>query len=741
MPHEPSLNRERLLQRTGAELARASTIEGIGTIARKAVRDLIGQPPGREALFAMRRADELAVVATSSGRLAPSGKLASLVPHLLPRLRLLEPGEPQLVPVTGLGPKEKAAAIGAGFESILLYPLVLAHQPAGDPLIGLIAAGGERRMLSGMSPALGILAGQVTLALERIVLSEEVACQRSESLFRTLLQDAMDVILVLGDAGIVKYASPSATRLFGDIPIEGAKADSLTADFGQVMTRPVSGQDTGTDAYAGPHQITRHDGQRLFVEARFTDLRHDETVQGRVLTIHDVTEHHQLKYQALHDTLTGLPNRALFTDRAEHAIAMAQRNHTVAAILFIDLDDFKVVNDTMGHSVGDELLAGVAERLARVARESDTAARLGGDEFALLIENLRDPAAVEGFADRAVATFSEPFQLSSGSVLAGATVGVATTQDSCDVRELLQHADLSLYAAKSGGKRRWHRYEPALSAGINKRREMQEKLEDTLARSAFTLAYQPIAELATGAIRAFEALVRWPHPVRGTVPPSELIELAEETGLIIPLGSWILKQAIADMARWRSTDPGAWQPKICVNVSPRQFRDPGFVAGLRQCLHETGLPASGVVLELTEPSLLSRDERITSAERELKDLGIRLVIDDFGTESGYASPARFRELPIIALKIDKSYVDAITEAQGRKFAEVIIDFAHAIEAGVIAQGIETEEQRALLTEIGCRLGQGYLLAAPMNAAAAEGLLRSGRPLTRQAPARSRGVAD
>jgi EAL domain-containing protein (putative c-di-GMP-specific phosphodiesterase class I) len=225
------------------------------------------------------------------------------------------------------------------------------------------------------------------------------------------------------------------------------------------------------------------------------------------------------------------------------------------------------------------------------------------------------------------------------------------------------------------------------------------------------------------------------------VPAEEFIELAEETGLIIPLGSWILKQAITDTARWRGTNPDPQQPKICVNVSARQFRDPGFVAGLRQCLHETGLAGSAVMLELPETSLLRRDERITSALRELKDLGVRMVIDDFGTGSGYSSPARFRELPILALKIDRSYVDAITEAQGRKFAEVIIDFAHAIEAEVIAQGIETEEQRALLTEMGCRLGQGNMLAAPMNAHAAESLQRSGRPLTHQAPSTGRGATD
>jgi EAL domain-containing protein (putative c-di-GMP-specific phosphodiesterase class I) len=364
-----------------------------------------------------------------------------------------------------------------------------------------------------------------------------------------------------------------------------------------------------------------------------------------------------------------------------------------------------------------------------VVRKSDTAARFGGDEFALLIENLPDPGAVDAFADRVIATFSEPFELSAGSVLATTTVGVSTTADSSDVGELMRHADLSLYAAKSEGKRRWHGYTPVLSAGVHKRREMQEKLEESVAKSAFVLAYQPIVELATGAIVGFEALVRWPHPVRGTVPPAEFIELAEETGLIVPLGSWILRQAISDMSRWRGTDPDPQQPVICVNVSARQFRDPSFVGGLRRCLYETGLVPSAVVLELTESSLLRRNERIHSDLAQLKDLGVRLSIDDFGT--GYSSLSYLRDLPIDMLKIDKSFVDAISEPHGRKFAEIILSFAGAMDIEVIAEGIETEEQRASLIEMGCRLGQGYLLAMPMDWRAAEVLLRSGRPLTRE----------
>jgi diguanylate cyclase (GGDEF)-like protein/PAS domain S-box-containing protein len=733
LSHERSLERERALRRAGGALAMASTVEEIGTIVRKAVRDLIRGSPSPEALLAVREDDELTVVGTPAEEVGPSRDLARLIPHWLSKLNLLEASEPKLVRAVGLPAEDKAAATRAGFESVLLCPLVLTNRPSGDPLVGVLAVLGQHKTLSSLSSALGIVANQIALAFERVLLSEEVVRQRGETLFRTLVQDALDVILVVESDMTVKYASSSATRLYGDIPIKGVKSETLVAESELIMPYSPADPATGEDVYNGLFRITRHDGKRLLVEIRSTDLRHDETVQGWVLTVRDVTEQHQLedqlKHQAFHDALTDLPNRALFTDRAEHALSVAQRNQTFAAVLFVDLDDFKVVNDTMGHAVGDELLACVAKRLAAVTRKSDTAARLGGDEFALLIENLQDPAAAEGFADRVVSAFSEPFELSAGSVLAGATVGVATTQDSSDVGELLRHADLSLYAAKSEGKRRWHRYTSVLSAGMVKRQELQAKLEDAVAKSAFTLAYQPIVELRTGAIRGFEALVRWPTTDRGTVPPQEFIELAEETGLILPLGAWILRQAITDMARWRGTDPDPRQPSISVNVSARQFRDQGFVRGLRRCLDETGLVPAAVMLELTESSLLRNDERVSSDLDELRDLGVRLVIDDFGT--GYSSLSYLRELPIDAIKIDKSFVDAITEPQGRKFVEIIVSFARAVEVDVIAEGIETEEQRTLLTGMGCVLGQGFLMARPMDWRAAELLLRSGQPLARE----------
>ena len=713
-----------MLRLTGSALAKATTVDGIGMITGQAVGDLVGQQPASVALFAVRMRDEdgLTVVATSSADLAPSDELAKLVPRWLPRAGLLDSDEPKLVLAADLDPEEKAAALRAGFGSLLVCPLVLGNRPSGDPLIGVLAVLGEHQMLSGMSSALGILANQVALALERVLLYEEVVRQRGAALFRTLVHDVLDVILVVDDDMIVKYASPSATTVYGDIPIEGAKIDAL-AGFEQVTTRPAADPCAG---HTGLWRITRRDGGQLLVEARVSDLRDDETVRGQVVTIRNVTEAHrieeQLKYQAFHDGLTGLPNRALFTDRAEHALAIAQRNGTTVAMLFTDVDDFKVVNDLMGHAVGDELLQGVAGRLAALARASDTTARLGGDEFALLIEDLPDATAAEAVAGRVIDAFSKPFQLSAGSVLASVTVGVATTADSSDVSELLRHADMSLYAAKSRGKRRWHRYSPALCAAMAKRRQLQHILEDTVARSEFTLTYQPIVRLTTGAIRGFEALIRSPRLAGEAVSREELLELAEETGLIVPLGSWVLQEAITDMARWRGTDPDPGQPGIGVNVTGRQFRDPDFVPGLRRCLDETGLVPSALVLELAEGSLRHRDGQVMSGLTQLKDLGVRLAIDDFS--AGACSPSDLDELPIDTLKIGKPVVDAITEPRGRRFAELIIGFADTLEVEVIAEGIETDEQRALLTEIGCQFGQGSLLAMPMDRRATEALLWS-----------------
>ena len=571
------------------------------------------------------------------------------------------------------------------------------------------------------------------------MLSQEVIRQRSEAYFRTLVQDTYDVILIVGDDGAVRYATPSAMSIFGNVSVEGRYLWDLVIDGGRddviralTRMRRYVGNTSGYEDW----QIARRDGLSVQVQVRCSDLRGDSTVRGLVLTLRDVTEQRQLedelKYRAFHDALTGLPNRLLFQDRAAHALARAKRDGTTIGVLFVDLDDFKVTNDTMGHSVGDQLLAAAAMRLSAMVQESDTAARLGGDEFALLIERFTDPAAVEAFAERVVRAFSEPFALADGSVLTTATVGVATTEDSADLDELLRHADLALYAAKTAGKRQWRRYLPVLSAGMIRRREVQAALEEAVNGSAFTLVYQPIVALTSGEIAGFEALVRWPHPQWGMMQPGQFIELAEETGHIVPLGSWVLGQAAAQVARWRRRLPRGTSLYVSVNVSARQFRDPGFVDSARAVLAESGLASSALMLELTESVLLNRDDRIHADLMELKAIGVKLAIDDFGT--GYSSLSYLRELPIDVLKIDKSFVDGIAVSEQRlAIVEGIIRLAGTLHLDVIAEGIETEVQRDLLVSMGCQFGQGYLLAMPVAADQAEALVRVSRSLVPELP--------
>ena len=617
---------------------------------------------------------------------------------------------------------------------------------------------------------LEILAGQAALAVERLALTQQVARQRGQALFRTLVQDASDVILIVDDDRRIRYATPSAADIFGDVTVEGALLADLVApgtrdDVDRVLDLMLALSASGSAVSRGASpgyllQIERLDGRTVVLEVRWSDLRHDLTVGGLVLTLRDVTEQHELeeelKYRAFHDSLTGLPNRSLFAREAADALETARAVGRTAGVLFVDLDDFKVVNDTMGHGVGDELLVEVAARLAASVRESDTAARLGGDEFALLIDDAADPEDVDAFAERIVAAFTEPFTLSEAKVLATATVGVATSADSGDVDELLRHADLALYAAKAAGKRRWRHYQPVLTSGMLRRREIQAALEDAVKSSAFTLVYQPIVSLESGEIAGFESLIRWPHPRWGMMLPGQFIALAEETGLIVPLGAWVLRQALADVVQWRrdlpppagepgagdpcAAAPGSGGPHVSVNVSARQFRDPGFVDSVRQALQASALPPSAVLLELTESLVLGGNEQIRADLNELKDIGVSLAIDDFGT--GYSSLSYLLDLPIDVLKIDKTFVTGIASSWRRHaLVEGIVRLARTLEVEVIAEGIETETERELLAGMGCQFGQGYLLSVPVDADTACAMLRRGRGLVTELPRQPRRGPD
>jgi len=775
--HRRALGRERAVRQAGVSLVSAVTVDQAAAAVKFAASTLLGTHPQNDMLLAVRTDGTFRAVTAASADPAPMNRLGELAETWLP---LLTGSVPLLAPVTRL--PQQARAFVPGCDWMLLCPLTLENRPSGDPLIGVLGVFGEQRILADLAATLEILAHQVALAVERIMLRDEVIRQGNEAYFRTLVQDTSDAILIVGDEGKVRYATPSATSIFGEITVEGAYlwdlvADGERDDLVRALTHLPA--DARLSSRYVDRQITRRDGVSVQIQVRASDLRDDLTVAGLVLTVRDVTEQRQLeeqlKHQAFHDALTGLPNRLLFQDRISQQLAAVRRNGMTAGVLFVDLDDFKVVNDTMGHGVGDELLVAAAVRLSGLIRDPDTAARLGGDEFALLIGGVADSAAVEAAADRVVQAFSEPFTLPSGAVLTTVTVGVATTQDSADTDELLRHADLALYAAKAAGKRQWRRYQPVLSAGLIRRRELQAALEEAVARSAFTLVYQPIVTLSTGELAGFEALVRWPHPQWGMMQPDQFIALAEETGQIVSLGSWVLARAAADMARWRgeplaggaavsnmttpvcgsaapeppwipiapnrhgSAPDGGRPPRglyVSVNVSARQFSAPGFVDGVRRILDTSGLEPAALMLELTESVLLRRDERVHSDLIELKAIGVKLAIDDFGT--GYSSLSYLRELPIDVLKVDKSFVDGIAvSGQRLALAEGIVQIARTLRLEVIAEGIESEVQRDLLTSMGCQFGQGYLLAMPMAPNQAETLARIGSHLVpslpRQAP--------
>jgi diguanylate cyclase (GGDEF)-like protein len=435
----------------------------------------------------------------------------------------------------------------------------------------------------------------------------------------------------------------------------------------------------------------------------------------------------QLSHQAFHDSLTDLANRSLFTDRIDHALLRRIRTGKPVAVLFIDLDDFKAVNDTLGHSAGDQLLVGVAERLRNSLRRPDTAARLGGDEFAVLIEDIESPAEAQAVADRIFEGLVEPFPIAGQAVIVHASIGVAISDDDTDgASRLMRHADVAMYAAKGAGKNRHVLFMAGMEAEIVARHRLRADLERAVSADEFGVHYQPIFDIGDGRLVATEALVRWRHPTRGMVAPDDFIATAEETGVILALGSRVLHKACTATRRWQETYPTDTPLWVSVNISARQLQQPGFVDEVLEVVAESGLPASSLVLELTESIVLEGANAGTSIAKlaDLKRAGIRIAIDDFGT--GYSSLSYLRRLPVDILKIAKPFVDDLNNSEDEgDFARAIVGIGSALRLTMIAEGIENAEQLATLRVLGCHLGQGYHLSHPITATAIERLLSDG----------------
>jgi diguanylate cyclase (GGDEF)-like protein len=420
----------------------------------------------------------------------------------------------------------------------------------------------------------------------------------------------------------------------------------------------------------------------------------------------------QLIREAFRDSLTGLPNRALFMDRLSHALTRAERTGSNIAVLFLDLDRFKIVNDTLGQEVGDRLLVEVAHRIAACLSPEDTVARLGGDEFALLLEDASDLGAATALAERVSAEIQRPFVVEGRDVLISASIGVALTGGgSMQPDEVLHNADLAMYQAKAEGRARYELYEPALSVSTRDRLDLQADLRSAGARQELSLRYQPVISLASMRAVEVEALVRWDHRRRGALLPADFIGLSEETGLIIPIGQWILREACRQARAWQSDLPPL---VVSVNLSAGQFERDGLAEEVATIVRETGLDPGRLQLEISEAVLMRDDPRTFERLETLRAIGVRLAIDDFGT--GYASLSYLRRLPVHCLKIDRSLVKGVGyETEDTAIIRAVSSLARTLGITVTAEGVETHEQVTQLREAGCDQVQGYVFARPVSA--------------------------
>ncbi|OLB81069.1 MAG: hypothetical protein AUI14_04705 [Actinobacteria bacterium 13_2_20CM_2_71_6] len=642
--HRQALARERALRRAGAELVSATDVAAVVAAVRTGVAQLLPAGTAHRVVF---------------GESIPSTVDIQLVdPERLP---------PDL------------AAQLRDFPLALCCRVALTDRPVAGPRVGSLVVAATEAALAVLHRPAEVLAGQAALALERIALAGEINRRASEEYFRTLVRNSLDLIMIVDDANLIRYASPSAATIFGTEALTGVNLADLVEPGDRLMAVQLLDlvRSGGYRSDTVDWRLPTTAGSVIQAEVSCRDLRADPTVRGLVVTLRDVTERRRLEreltLQAFQDPLTGLANRVLFRERTRQAVARSHRTGQGAGVLLIDLDDFKEVNDTLGHAAGDELLAKVGERLTAVLGPEHLPARLGGDEFAALIEDVTDPGDLDRLAARVLGALAEPLRVGTHLMPARASIGVAMVVAASGSEDLVRQADLALYAAKGAGKGQWRRYQSELHTAVVERLKLRAELDRAVTQDEFTLHYQPIVALAGGETVGFEALVRWNHPERGLLSPAHFIGVAEETGQIVPIGTFVLRSAIATAADW--------------------YRY--------------------LMLEITESLLLRDDEQVWSDLEELRGTGVRVAIDDFGT--GYSSLSYLRQVPIDVLKIDKSFIDtAASSPRQRALVDGIVRLADTLGLVVVAEGIERPADRELLVSIGCPYGQGYLFARPLT---------------------------
>jgi diguanylate cyclase (GGDEF)-like protein/PAS domain S-box-containing protein len=556
--------------------------------------------------------------------------------------------------------------------------------------------------------------------LEERVSERTAELRATERYYRALVQRSSDIVMVVGPDLQIRYVSDSILQLFGHSPdeLEGRGLDALGERASIALT------DALDRVAHTPGLLTRAEwdltdatGRPRHAESTVANLLADPHVGAFVFNTRDDTDRaaleEQLRHQAFHDPLTGLANRALLADRAEQAFARARRTGASVGVMTLDLDAFKLVNDRLGHLAGDELLSAVAQRLQATVRPEDTVARMGGDEFVVLVDAVEQTDGVLALAERIRQAIDRPFELGTEEHTITASIGVAVDRHPhSNFEQLLSDADVAMYAVKTGGRDAVQLFQPSMHAQARERYQLQTELRDGLRREEMWILYQPEFGGDGERLEGFEALIRWNNPKRGLMQPDRFIPLAEETGLVVPLGRWVLGEALRQAASWDRVERSTRALTISVNVSTVQLSAPSFVTDVEDALSRSGIDPARVVLEITESSLIDSSPRVVDVLHALKQLGVRIAIDDFGT--GYASISYLQTIPVDILKVDRSFVAGSEHGKrGRELLDAIVNIGRVLSLVTVAEGVEQPNQLATVKQAGCDLVQGYLFSRPL----------------------------
>jgi diguanylate cyclase (GGDEF)-like protein/PAS domain S-box-containing protein len=621
--------------------------------------------------------------------------------------------EQMKVNATGVGwdvPKSLAQSLPYG--AMLTALLVLVSMTHGD-----LANPATLMTIIVFGIGLLVMVRQSLVLREDALIRERRAARMVEERYASLIRNASDVIMTVAVDGALMFVSPAVERTLGLRPEDlvnkslfdvwgGDDGDRLRAFLGEVAAS--SGEPVG------PVEVgIERSSDRAVFEIVGSNLTDDPAVQGLALNFRDITERKRLEEQlrqlAFHDPLTLLANRSLFRDRVQHALTLVQRGQSQVAVMFLDLDNFKSVNDSLGHDAGDRLLQAVAQRLVQSTRFSDTVARLGGDEFAILLEGVAATSEVEGLAAGLIDVLDQPFALGASEARVSASIGVAFSNLETGAESLLGKADIAMYYAKAAGKNRFVAFQPPMQEMLQERMRLVADMPRAVANEEFFVEYQPIIDLGSRSLLGVEALVRWQHPELGVLMPDRFIQIAEECGQIVKLGRWVMGRACREMRAWRSTVAGGVGLRVAVNISARHLEHGDLAQDVAQALKDSGLEAGNLVIELTESTIMHNTEANLARLVQLKALGVRLAIDDFGT--GYSSLSYLHRFPIDILKIDRSFVGRLANSStGSELARAVITLSETLGLDTVAEGIELEAQVEALLGLGCVAGQGFLFA-------------------------------